>query len=293
MKKSNVFVAAGALALVAVMTACGGKKSEEKAAAAEPSEATATATTPVKANAITEKTVNLNGQDQAYTLVERIYQADDNAMFYLSVSALVPSDQSPVTGSLSGVVDEAYALLNAPSVEAIPVDSPESLAAHIDSLGTAFVAFATPMAADDSEFATPGYMMSVSLTPVYATDNAVTYNIVTDVFTGGNAPDYNEVSASFNPETGVMYQFDDLVSADKQAAVKQQLVETIAAANDKSVEEYLADMALFLNADDLTVETFPVYYVAETADGLLFTYPKYSIAAGSEGCPHYVIAVAE
>ena len=40
----------------------------------------------------------------------------------------------------------------------------------------------------------------------------------------------------------------------------------------------------------IKVDNFPVYHVGMTGLGVVFTYPKYSIAAGYEGCPAYVLS---
>lgn len=289
MKKTILLTAAAAITLAAAMTACGNGK---KTAASTPDpEIEATSTLPVTANAITDTTLTISGREMPFTLVERIYQADDDGLFYLAASAMVPAGESAVTPTVSSLIDYTYALLGIPAIDTVePVNTPLALAARLDTLGTAFVDFATPLAADTSEFATPGYMMSIVLQPVYADDSILTYSVVADTFTGGNAPDYNEYVLSLDHATGAVLNLDDLVGPDARNQVVDSLISNIAESNGKSVDEYLSDMRLFLSfTSPITADNFPVYYVALTPDGILFTYPKYSIAPGSYGSPRYLV----
>lgn len=249
---------------------------------------------PVKANAVTDTTLTLGSVAEKYTLIDRIYQTDDSADFYMSVSVMVPSSQSPVTASVAGIIDTVYAALDAPRLAPAEVNTPGTLARQIDRLGEAFVEFTTPMAESSDEFAPPGYMMSVKARPVYGGTGFVTYDYATDYYVGGNTTDYNEFSVTYNPATGAVYSLDDLVVADSIPAVRSRLVGTIAADAGKTVDEYLADMTMFLgDREPLTVATFPVYNVALTPSGLVFTYPKYSIAPGCDGSPRYNLTLPD
>lgn len=250
---------------------------------------------PVKANIVADTTLNIGEKNEAFTRVDRIYQADDSANFYMSVSAVVPYGISPVTETVSNLFDSLYASLEGPSMTdaASLINTPGLFASHLDNLGADFVSFVTPMAENTDPDATPGYMLSFNARPVYSSPDIITYEIVTDSYEGGNSADYNEAAISINPANGQVYQLADLVVADSIPAVRQQLVEAIALSNEKSVDEYLAGLTLFNSPQTAyTVDNFPIYNVAYTPGMLTFTYPKYSIAPGSEGSPRYTITPA-
>lgn len=289
--------AVGTLAAALIFPSCSGKKADT----AETVIITPAATVlpdapgaPVKENVVADTMMTLGSVAEKYTLVERIYEADDSSNFYMSVSVMVPAGKSPVATTVSKEIDRVYASLEGPVAEASEVNSPGTLAKHIDALGDAFVAYTIPMAESTDVYATPGYMMSVTARPVYAGDGFVTYDYMTDYYIGGNSADYSEASVSYNPATGQVYTLEDLVVGDSIQSVRQQLVETMAKSEGKSVEDYLAGLTAFLGEETpLTVATFPVYNVAKMPSGLVFTYPKYAIAPGSEGSPRYNVTIAD
>ncbi len=285
MKKITYFAAVAAVA-TAGLTACGNKAKSDITDAAIESAVVANPMA-VTTNAVTDTTITLNGMTADYVEVSRIFPVDKDGQFFLSVRAIVPEANTPVTDSLYKSIAAYYSLITdtvAPDVA--PINSVELIKA-VDELGAGFTDVAKVYAADSIVY---GYQMTAVVEPVYHADKVLTYSVYEDSYTGGAHGDVNSYYVSYNPTDGSQYTFETLVKPDKQKAVRKMLVESIAAQKEMTVAEYLTSVSDFMGGDPLTIETFPIYNVGITNDGLVFAYPKYTIAAGFEGCPTYAIA---
>lgn len=249
-------------------------------------------TVTVKQNALTDTTLTMGGASMRFAEVSRIFQVDTTGQFYLSVRAIIPADSSAITNNLYSSLLGYYKELgdtldNAPAM----ASTPAQLAQALDAMGAGFKAYVQPYANDTI---TPGFMMNADLRPVYGTDAYMTYAVYDDYYTGGAHGEVDTYFETFNIKTGKPYTFESLFSADGRSKIRAKLVEIIAKDKEQTVDEYLKSLNEFLMpTTPVTVDNFPVYHVGITSFGVVFTYPKYSIAAGYEGCPAYVIPLDE
>ena len=243
----------------------------------------------VTGNSIVDTTITLNGSTADYIEISRLFPADEEGQFFMSIRAIVPESNSPITDSLYKAIGTYYSLVTdtvAPAVS--PVNSIE-LTKCIDEMGTTFTGIARDFMADSVVY---GYQMTAVIEPVYHAGELLTYSIYEDSYTGGAHGDVNSYFTSFNPNDGSEYSFETLVKSDRQKDIRKKLVEYIAAQKEMTVNDYLKSVSDFMGMEKpLTVETFPIYHTGITSDGLVFSYPKYSIAAGFEGCPTYAISL--
>lgn len=249
-------------------------------------------TVTVKRNAMTDTTLTIGSTDMKFAEISRIFPVDSTGQFYLSIRAIIPSEQSNITQNLYSSLLDYYKQLGdtldkAPAVAA----TPSQFAQAVDDLGLQFKAYASPYATDS---VTPGFMMDIDMRPVYGAEGYMTYAIFEDNYTGGAHGDLDTYFETFNTATGQPYTFNDMFSAKGRDAIRKKLVDIIAKDKEMSVDDYLKALNEFLMPSTaITVDNFPVYHVGITSLGVVFTYPKYSIAAGFEGCPAYVIPLDE
>lgn len=242
----------------------------------------------VKHNATNDTTLLIGGEHMRFTEISRIFNVGYNNQFYMSVRAIVPEVSGSITNSLYNTIVEYYnALGDTINVAPETASTPAQLAGAIDAMGKEFVQYVTPMANDTI---TPGFMMNTDIRPVYGNQKYITYAIYDDYYTGGAHGEVDTYFTTFDAATGNQYTFDTMFTPQGQAKIRERIVDIIAKDKEQSVEEYLKSLNEFLfPSTPITVDNFPVYHVGITSLGVVFTYPKYSIAAGYEGCPAYVI----
>lgn len=246
----------------------------------------------VSHNALTDTMLTIGGTQMRFAEVSRIFQADSTDQFYLSVRAIVPADSSEITNRLYHRILGYYqelgdTLAQAPAEASTPV----GLARALDDVGRQFKIYVQPYVADTL---TSGFMMNADMRPVYGTDRYITYAVYDDYYTGGAHGEIDSYFTTFDLATGVPYTFDTLFGKPAQKKLRAMIVDIIAKDKGLTPEEYLKSLNEFLMpATPVTVENFPVYHVGLTSMGVIFTYPKYTIAAGFEGCPSYVIPLDE
>lgn len=285
----NLIVAAAMLTSVPVMVSCGSKSGREAKAITEAMEnAEDGNSVKVKVNAMTDTVLNIDGQRVKFCEIARLFDVDNSADYYLSVRAIVPAGESEVTADLYNKVSEYYSvLMETDSVSGMVADTPAKFAAGLDAMGRGFVAGVTPMVRDT---VTPAFMMDVDIRPVYGKADYTTYAVYADFYTGGAHGTVDTYFETYDNATSVPYSFETMFTAAGQRDVRAKLVEQIAADKGMTEAEYLESVNSFVMPDEpITVENFPVYHVGITSLGVVFTYPKYSIAPGFEGCPAYVM----
>ncbi len=249
-------------------------------------------TVTVTENAITDTLLTIGRAQMRFAEVSRIFQIDSTEQFYLSVRAIVPADQSKITDRLYHRLLGYYKELgdtfaDAPAAASTPV----GLARALDDMGRQFRRYVQPYAADTI---TAGFMMNADMRPVYGTDRYLTYAVYDDYYTGGAHGEIDTYFTTFDIATGEQYTFGTLFSKEGQKAIRSKIVEIIAKDKGQTVDGYLKSLNEFLMpAEPVGVDDFPVYHVGITSMGVVFTYPKYTIAAGFEGCPSYVIPLDE
>lgn len=290
MKTLNYMVAIAAASTL-TMASCGSKtKLEQKTTDLDDLIEENTVT--VRQNAMTDTTLTIGGANMRFAEVSRIFRVDSTGQFYLSVRAIVPADSSAITNYLYSSLLAYYKELGDTLEKAsAAVSTPVQLAQALDVMGAAFSTHVQPYATDTI---TPGFMMNADMRPVYGTDSYMTYAVYDDYYTGGAHGEVDTYFETFDIKTGRPYTFDTMFSAEGRAKIRGKLVEIIAKDKAQTIDEYLKSLNEFLMpAAPVTVDNFPVYHVGITSFGVVFTYPKYSIAAGFEGCPAYVIPLDE
>lgn len=285
----RLIVAGVVLAALPAMVSCSsGSKNQTKAIAEAMENAEDGMGVKVKVNALADTVLNIDGRKVQFCEVARIFEVDEDGDFYLSVRAVVPAGESGVTADLYNKVSEYFSAIVEPdTVAAVVADTPARFAAGIDDMGREFVATVTPMAGDT---VTAGYMMDVDIRPVYGKADYTTYAVYADFYTGGAHGTVDTYFETYDNATSVPYSFETMFTPEGQREARVKLVDAIAVDKGMSVDEYLATVNDFVMPDEpVTVGNFPVYHVGITGLGVVFTYPKYSIAAGFEGCPAYVL----
>ena len=285
----RLMIAGAMLATMPVMVSCGsGSNGQAKAIAEAMENAEDGMGVKVKVNALADTVLNIDGRKVQFCDVARIFDVDEEGDFYLSVRAIVPAAESEVTADLYNKVSEYFSAIVEPdTVAAVVADTPARFAAGLDDMGREFVATVTPMAGDS---VTAGYMMDVDIRPVYGKSGYTTYAVYADFYTGGAHGTVDTYFETYDNATSVPYSFESMFTPEGQREARVKLVDAIAKDKGQTVDEYLESVNSFVMPyEPITVENFPVYHVGITGLGVVFTYPKYSIAAGFEGCPAYVL----
>lgn len=281
------YVLAGTATIIAAgLSACGNSKQasidEQVEEQLEQSAIT------VISNATNDTTINIGGRQQPFVTVERIFHADTTDGFFLSVRAIVPARKSGITANVSDIITDSY-METVTSGAELPAaaDNVTALENAIQSIGDSFIDYVKPLAQDT---VTHGFMMNYDIRPVCGTDKYVTYAVYIDSYTGGAHGNLSTYYETMSIPAGTPYNYDNIIkNKAARTSVRQTLLQTIADSKGQTVDEYLTSVKDFTGDDGITVENFPVYHVAILPEGLVFSYPKYSIAAGFEGCPTYVI----
>ncbi len=291
MKTLNFMVAIAASSTL-FMASCGSKATKTDATVEELDDLIEENSVTVKVNSVTDTILNIDGKSVSFSEIDRIYNVDASGQFFMSVRAIVPAQSSAITNKLyHTIVDYFKVIADSSAVAPVSADNPTELAADLDVIGQQFVDYARQFATDT---VTNGYLLNVDIRPVYGKDNYITYAVYADFYTGGAHGEVDTYFETFNTATAEAYDFDSMFSKDGQKVVREKLVDIIAKDKGQTVEEYLKSLNDFVMPDSpITVDNFPVYHVGVTSLGIVFTYPKYSIAAGYEGCPAYVIPVDE
>ena len=148
-----------------------------------------------------------------------------------------------------------------------------------------------------------GYYIEISIYPVWLTNNIVTYCIKEESFTGGAHSNYDYYLKSFDRQTGRALCEEDIIKKEKTSKITALIVRHRAAFRDfATVNDYLDDLnewknGLFLVEHGVekryTPQTFPLGRVGLREEGLVVSYPRYSIAAGVEAVPTVVLAYEE
>lgn len=222
--------------------------------------------------------------------VSRVYKASDDV--FLSVNAELLRDDSESYGNLAALIDSVYSYATDQKVVYGKISDVGTFAAAIDSMGRNFMDSIVPTT-DDSIL--KAFNVTVDIRPVYKTDKYVTYKVFTNFFTGGAHPVYDCYFTTVGYADNSTLDFDSIVKKEYQPEMRRAIVETIARSEGLTVDEYLANLNDFLNNDagnKVTIENFPVYNVGIDGQGVVFSYPMYSIAPASSGVLVFEIPLA-
>lgn len=275
------------MAAVVAMSGCSSKEAA-KGSKLDLSAAEAEAAAVVTSDTISDKTFTFGDREVDATEVARIYgQAGPD--IYLSVRAYGLKEYPAVNNWIAQTVDGKLAEITESTFADTTVTTIPELTASLDAAGAVFAdSIAPAMAASVA----PYYNIVINMQPAYATDSYMTYATYVGSYTGGANGYYEYYYSTFDPVTADVFDFAQIVKPEKQADIRKALVETIAESQSLSTDDYLRQLNEFLMTDEssrITTENFPIYNVGVTADGLVFSYPKYSIAPGSDGAQSYVL----
>lgn len=245
---------------------------------------------PADSNSISDSEKMVGGSKVQLVDVSRIYKASDDV--FLSVNAELLKGDSLAYGDFAALIDSVYTYATDQRVAYGKVSDVATFAAAIDSLGRNFMDSIVPTT-DAS--VVKAFNVTVDIQPANKTEKFVTYKVYTNFYTGGAHPVYDCYFTTVDVADNSTLDFDSIVKKEDQAGMRRALVETIARSEKLSVDEYLANLNDFLNNDadnKITVESFPVYNVGIGSQGLIFSYPMYSIAPASSGVLIFEIPLA-
>ncbi len=242
--------------------------------------------------AAAEKTMQMtvSGKSIDVTSVSALERPAEEVYFYADVKVDNKDTKAPAV--LSALIDSLYTDATDQKVVVADVTDMKGLAAQLDSISKNFKDSVATDAVLNS--VTKAFNVTFAAEPVTATDTYTTYKVYTNVFTGGAHPVYNVYYLTISND-GNAYDFDSLITNNEyRVAVKEALVKTIAQSKNLDVEKYLAQLNEFLSTskeNEIGVENFPVYNVGITEQGLVFSYPEYSIDPASEGVQLFALPI--
>lgn len=158
------------------------------------------------------------------------------------------------------------------------------------------------------------YNIEFSIHPVWLNDNYVTYFVFEYHYLGGMHGNYETYLHTFDKESGQTVNLNDIVKPDSIAKVRRLVAEHMASQNHfdnmkiPTLQNYLdslnswknkTDIANYLNYGspkdkyNITADDYPINDPGLNNTGLVFTYSKYHLTPGFEGCPVVVLTYDE
>lgn len=288
-------IAATAAALL-IFAGCGnsGKKTEPVTYDGE------TSFVPNTVNATTDTVLSIDSTEYRVINIRRfnaLKTENGNNDFSISMNIDIPAGNERIAGEIASYVCEimdAFRKTGEDSPLFLGIDSvaprtTDEVVALCDSSVSRFVNVIAPQAISESVV---GTTVDITVTPVFINDSYVTYAMYSSSFLGGAHAEEDFFLQTYDAASGIPVNFYSLVPADRQEAVRRELIETIAATKGLAVGSYLASVnqwAGMSGEEDWTVKNFPIYHIGLTGQGYVFCYPKYTIAPGSEGVGVYVV----
>ncbi len=245
---------------------------------------------PADSNSISDSEKRVGDSMVQLVDVSRVYKASDDV--FLSVNAELLKSDGASYGGLAALIDSLYSYATYQKVAYGKVTDVVTFAAAIDSMGRNFMDSIVP---GTEEFIVKAFNVTIDIQPAYKTGKYVTYKVYTNSYTGGAHPIYNCYFTTVSNADNSKLDFDSIVKKEYQPEMRRALVETIARSEGLSADEYLANLNDFLSNDadnKITVENFPVYNVGIGGQGVIFSYPMYSIAPASSGVLIFEIPLA-
>lgn len=157
-----------------------------------------------------------------------------------------------------------------------------------------------------------GYNLDVKIYPVFLNDDYVTYRKYAYYYTGGAHGNYTSLLQTFRLDTGETLDLPDFVNPEYYKELRKIVASHMASSHPiydgiTSVDQYLdslnrwrseTDFWAFTRDDDdesdrITLENYPMTDPGIDETGLVFTYDKYALTPGSEGCPVIVVTYDE
>lgn len=157
------------------------------------------------------------------------------------------------------------------------------------------------------------FYISMSVKPVFLNEDYVTYSFISYAYTGGMHGNGVSYLQSFDRKTGKFIELDDLVKPEKIEKLRKRVVLHMASmypiySDCSTVDNYLQGLNKWLGlidvsvlmgakkADDrelISLENYPLNDPGIHGAGLVFSYEKYHVTPGADGCPQVVLTFDE
>lgn len=163
------------------------------------------------------------------------------------------------------------------------------------------------------EYGERGYNLTIEIYPVFLNENYVTYKKYTYYYTGGAHGNYSSFLQTYNRQTGESVDLDDILIPEKLDKVRERVAYHMAAtypiySTVNSIEAYLDSLNRWKGLTDLgvimgvtkakdreliTLKNYPLNDPGIHGAGLVFTYEKYHLTPGCDGCPTILLTFDE
>lgn len=163
------------------------------------------------------------------------------------------------------------------------------------------------------EYGESGYNLEIKIYPVFLNENYVTYKKYTYYYTGGAHGNYSSFLQTYNRRTGESVDLDDIFIPEKLDKVRERVAYHMAAkypiySTVNSIEAYLDSLNRWKGLTDLseifgikkendreqiTLNNYPINDPGLHGAGLVFTYEKYHLTPGCDGCPVILLTYDE
>ena len=162
------------------------------------------------------------------------------------------------------------------------------------SISTDFTSRVYPQVSQDTALLVRKQYGTVNVLIDYVTSRVLTYSTYYYYYIAGAAHGMEALELqSYNRKTNKPLTLTDIVPAGKETELRAALLDEIVAKEDyASVDNYISSLNEWLGEcgqDTISADTFPIYSIGLTQQGLTFAYPKYSIAPGARGVPVYTV----
>ena len=150
------------------------------------------------------------------------------------------------------------------------------------------------------------FNIAIDIYPVFLNDDYITFRKYAYYYTGGAHGNTISQLQTYNLTTGESLGLENIIKPDRMEDVREMVAAHMAYSypiyeNLKTVDEYIDSLNVWLGngtsaeEDDkrITLKNYPLNNPAITSKGLVFTYERYELAPGVDGCPVVVLTYDE
>lgn len=234
----------------------------------------------------------------------------DSLDAYLSVRFQALRNYPTLNRRLFDLVDSFYtsATMQSPSYRRI--GSSSSVVEALDALSRNY-RDSIILNSADSLIYYPGQGIAIDVRPVYATNRFVTYSLFFYNFVGGSRPETDWIYATFPLGGGDSYKLKDIVKPEARGHVLDILLNDLASELEMSVDDYVVYLADWLKDGsdiedeeetvepsreqltdlrrEMTDSLAAMSRAALTEEGIVFSFPRYSIGPAFDAIPQFVV----
>ena len=158
-----------------------------------------------------------------------------------------------------------------------------------------------------------GFELDIEIYPVFLNEDYVTYKKYSYYYTGGAHGNYSSFLQTFNRKTGESVDLEDIIIPEKMDDVREKVALHMAAnypiySSIATMEEYLDSLNRWKGLTDIgvimgvtkeeyreriTLKNYPLNDPGVHGAGLVFTYEKYHLTPGCDGCPTILVTFDE